>query len=81
MYIEIMGWVGSFLVVLAYFLLSSKRLREESRIYHGMNLFGGIFLGINAITNSAYPSAAVNIVWILIAIYGIAKGAKLFARK
>jgi len=42
---------------------------------------GAIFLGINTFINGAYPSGALNVVWILIAVYGLIRGAKLFKVK
>jgi len=74
--IEIIGWIGTILILLAYFLLASKKLEEKSKTYHGLNLIGGIFIVINSLSNSAYPSAGLNIVWSLIAIYAIIKGLK-----
>ncbi len=78
--IEIIGWIGMFLVLTAYFLITMKKLNRESKLYHGMNLIGAFLIGINSITNKAYPSSALNIVWIFIAIYGLTKGLKIFRK-
>jgi len=75
---EIVGWVGMFLVLLAYFLITWKKVDRESKIYHSMNLIGAFFLGVNTTINGAYPSSFLNVIWILIAIYGLSKGIKLF---
>jgi uncharacterized membrane protein len=72
--IEIMGWVGTILILLAYFLLATKKIEEKSKKYHGLNLIGGGLIVINSISNNAYPSAGLNIVWSLIAAYAIIKG-------
>jgi hypothetical protein len=77
-FIEAVGWIGAALVLSAYFLLTSRKLGGESITYHNMNLLGGMLVAINAIANSAYPSAAINIVWVFVAIYGVVKGTKLF---
>ena len=79
--VEIIGWIGMFLVLGAYFLITMRKTDRESKIYHSMNLFGAIFLGINTFINGAYPSGALNVVWILIAVYGLIRGAKLFKVK
>ena len=79
--IEIVGWIGMFLVLLAYFLITNKKLDRESRLYHGMNLIGALLVGLNAIINEAYPSSVLNIVWAFIALYGILKGLGLFLKK
>lgn len=72
-YIETAGWIGAILVLSAYSLLTSRKLSGESRTYHGMNLLGAILVGINSIENSAYPSVTINIVWVIVAIYGISQ--------
>ena len=69
--VEALGWVGTFLVLLAYFLLTRRTLDRNSRVYHIMNLVGAIFIGVNSMINGAYPSTTVNVVWSVIAIYGI----------
>jgi len=72
--IEIAGWIGAAFVLLAYFLLTNKRLDRESRVYHLMNLGGSIFVALNCILNQAYPSTAINVMWAVIAIYGLIEG-------
>jgi len=72
--IETAGWIGAVLVILAYFLLAYKKLDRESKIYHGMNLIGAVLVEINAVINQAYPSAAINFMWGVIAIYGLIEG-------
>ena len=57
--IEIAGWIGAALVVIAYFLITYKKLDRESKIYHAMNLVGGLLTGVNAAINQAYPSTAL----------------------
>ena len=71
--IEIIGWIGAILIALAYFLLVHHDLSSRSKKYQWMNLLGAIFIGVNAFSNRAYPSFATNIVWFLIAIYGLVK--------
>jgi len=78
---EAVGWMGTALILLSYFLLTGNKLDRESKIYHGMNLLGGMGIVVNALFNGAYPPAALNIIWSIIAIYGIVKGMKLFKRK
>ncbi len=45
---QIAGWIGASLVVLAYFLVSYKKVQGDSRVYQLMNLVGAIGVGINA---------------------------------
>jgi hypothetical protein len=71
--INIIGWLGSASVILAYVLVSTNRLKGDSVAYQVLNLFGGAFLVINTIFWGAYPSTFVNLVWIGIAIFAIAR--------
>lgn len=41
--------------------------------YQLMNLFGGTFLGINVLYNRAWPAFAFEALWVLIAIYALAR--------
>jgi cell division protein FtsW (lipid II flippase) len=79
--IEIIGWIGTAFILLAYFLLTNKKLSGESKTYHSMNLVGGVAIVINAVVNGAYPPAVLNVVWSLIAIYGIIKGLEFLKKK
>jgi len=78
--IEIIGWVGMILILVAYFLLTSKKLKENSKKYHLLNLVGGLLIVINALSHNAYPPATLNIIWSIIAVYGILKGLKMFRK-
>ena len=73
LFIEIIGWIGVFFLVLAYFLLTHHDLTSRSKVYQWMNLVGAILLGINAYLNGAFPSFATNVVWLLVAVYGLTK--------
>ncbi|MBI4085817.1 MAG: hypothetical protein HY433_01065 [Candidatus Liptonbacteria bacterium] len=70
---QIIGWVGAFLVVLAYLLISNKKVDGSNKIYQSMNLFGAIGVGINAFYQHAWPSLAIQFVWGFIAILTLLK--------
>ncbi|WP_331483810.1 hypothetical protein [Sphingomonas sp. 1F27F7B] len=64
--IEIAGWAGAGLILLAYLLLSSGKLTGQSRAYQWMNVVGAGCFVINSGWNGAIPSATLNMVWLLI---------------
>jgi len=66
--IDIIGWVGSVMVVIAYALNMYKRLASDSREYYLLNIVGSACLIVNTIYHHAIPSAVVNIIWVLIAL-------------
>ena len=71
--IEVVGWIGASLIVAAYALLSAGKLQGDSRAYHWMNILGAIGFVVNSGWNGAYPSAALNVVWLGIGGYALLK--------
>jgi hypothetical protein len=72
-FIDLIGWIGGLEVLVAYGLISSKRVNESSIIYHLLNLSGAVLLIINTMSMRAFPSAFVNFVWVGIAVHSIWK--------
>ncbi len=72
-WIDAVGWVGSVEVVVAYALISTKKLDGESFWYQMLNLTGAIFLIVNTYYYHAYPSTFINVVWLFIAVIALSK--------
>lgn len=70
---EIVGWGGSLAILFAYFLISIRKISPTSKEYQFLNLFGSIGIVINSVVHNALPSAGLNIIWVLIALYGLKK--------
>jgi hypothetical protein len=68
---DILGWFGAFLFLLAYFLLIIKRWASTSILFHSLNALGGFCLGASAWYDTSYPAAAINIIWGVLAVYGM----------
>ena len=66
--VEVIGWAGMLLYVVAYALISSGRTSGTSRKYQLMNLTGAVGVATNAVYYGAYPSAVVNVIWFAIAV-------------
>ena len=64
--VEIAGWVGAALILLAYLLLSMGKLTGQSALYQWMNVIGAAGFTINGWWHEALPSAALNVIWMLI---------------
>jgi hypothetical protein len=74
--VEAAGWTGAALILLAYLLLSMGRLTGQSRLYQWMNVVGAAGFTVNGWWHGALPSAALNVIWMLIggvALWRIAK--------
>ena len=64
--IETIGWTGAVVILLAYLLLSAGRVGGQSRLYQWMNLVGAAGFLVNGWWHGALPSAALNVLWLLI---------------
>lgn len=67
--VNILGWIGSILLIAAYFLNSKDKITAQSIEYQSMNIIGSIFLVVNTVYFGAYPSSVVNIIWVFIGMY------------
>ena len=64
--VEVAGWAGAALILGAYLLLSMGRLTGQSLLYQGMNAAGAAGFIVNGWWHGAVPSAALNVLWMLI---------------
>jgi hypothetical protein len=74
--IEVTGWLGAASVVLAYGLTTLAWISATSRWSAVLNFAGGAGLMINAAANTAWPSAALNLVWLCIAAAGWSRSSR-----
>ena len=70
-FIEVVGWTGSLLVLLAYGLNIYQKLSSSSLWFILLNLAGSAMLIYYTIVRQAYASTFVNVVWVVIAVFGI----------
>ncbi len=66
--INILGWTGSILYLLAYALVSAKKTEGDSLLYQGINIFAGTLLVIYTLALGAYATTGLNAVWVVIGI-------------
>lgn len=71
--IDIIGWIGSVEILLAYGLNIYQKLRSDSPWFYFLNFTGGICFVIYTIHKEAFASAFVNVIWVLIAAIAIIK--------
>lgn len=69
--IQTAGWLGTFLIVLAYFLVSFKKIDSGKKAYQLMNLFGAIGVGINVFFHQEWPALVMEVIWAGIAIVAL----------
>jgi hypothetical protein len=79
-FVDLSGWSAALLILGSYALLSFGKIQARSPIYQLMNLIGAIGFIINCAWNSAWPSVALNVVWVGIAIYALRRNSRLKTR-
>ncbi|PYL26751.1 MAG: hypothetical protein DMF37_00915 [Verrucomicrobia bacterium] len=68
---DAIGWVGAVALLIAYALVSSKKLEGDSTAFQLLNISGSILLAANTIFYGSYPSTFVNLIWAGIAVFSI----------
>ena len=71
--IEVSGWAGALVLLVAYAALSAGRLVHRSATYQWMNVAGALGLMVNAAFHGSWPPVAVNLVWMTIAATALAR--------
>lgn len=72
--LDVGGWIGALVLVVAYGLISWGRTGGGSGIYQSLNLAGSLLLLVNAAWHHAWPSSTVNLVWIGIGVSALIRG-------
>jgi hypothetical protein len=67
LWIDLIGWAGVAALLIAYVLVSLKKVAGDSNIYQALNLIGSGLLIVNSLYYGALPSVGVNVVWVGIA--------------
>ena len=71
--INILGWVGSILYLIAYALVSLKKTEGDSVLYQCMNIIATFLLVLYTIYLGAYATTALNAVWAAIGIFTLGR--------
>ena len=66
--VTLSGWLGAGLLLLAYAAVSERRIHPTGAGFQVLNLLGSAGLTINSGYHRAWPSAALNAVWILVGL-------------
>lgn len=73
LWIDIAGWTGVVSLLAAYALVSTRRLEGDSPLYQALNALGSLLLIVNSGYYRAFPSVGINVAWIAIALYALAR--------
>ncbi len=72
MFYDITGWIGMVLVLVAYGLLSTDKIKNGI-LYQSLNLAAGVLLAVGLFPKNAWFSFALQIIWAAIALVSILK--------
>ncbi|PZS36745.1 MAG: hypothetical protein DLM58_01025 [Pseudonocardiales bacterium] len=73
--VELTGWFGALAVLLAFALLTNRRVTAFGRTYVILNVAGSAGLAVNGVAHSAWPSVVLNLLWLAIAALAV-RGAR-----
>ena len=77
---DTIGWVGAAALLVAYAMVSHKKLEGDSPTYQLLNISGSLLLAANTIFYGSYPSTFVNVIWAGIAVFAIAARRRVSSR-
>ena len=64
--VEVVGWAGAALILGGYLLITMGKVTGQSALYQWMNVAGAAGFIVNGWWHGAVPSAALNVVWMMI---------------
>jgi hypothetical protein len=73
--VEVVGWLGAAVLLAAYALTSTGRLAGDGRTFQWLNIAGSGGLALSSTVHGAWPSAALNVVWIAIGFGAVRRSA------
>jgi hypothetical protein len=69
--IQIIGWAGTVLLIVAYALNSFGLIESQSLLYPTLNILAGAFLGFRVFADRNYSNLILEFFWIGVAIISL----------
>jgi hypothetical protein len=70
---DIIGSIGVFILLLAYFLSISNKLEAESKPYLILNIIGAGLAGYSSYLINYYPFVVLEFIWVGVSFYALVK--------
>ena len=67
------GWIGAAVLLAAYALVSAGRIPGRSVAFQALNLVGAAGLLANSAFHGAWPSSALNLIWLVLGLHAVAR--------
>lgn len=71
--IKMIGWLGTFLLMVTYLLNILSIITAQSLVYLGLNLVAAFCLGIRVYEDRNFSNVFLEIFWAIVAIIGIVR--------
>ena len=71
--VDVAGWVGAVALLAAYALVSGGRVTGRGPAFQVLNLVGATGLFANGVWHGAWPSAALNAVWLVVGLVAVTR--------
>lgn len=71
MIFDLIGYVGVFLYIASYALLSFNKIKGDSLNYHFLNLLAPVCVLVSLSNSFNAPSALIQTVWVVLSIFAI----------
>jgi len=62
----IVGFVGMFLILLAFFMNQTRRWKTENPVYDVINFIGALLLIVYSYLIKSWPFLILNLVWLIV---------------
>jgi hypothetical protein len=69
--LETLGWAGMVTFVIAYYGVSSGKLKADGKLYQWMNFGGAIAVGSSVFAKQAWPAFVLEVIWGAIALMAL----------
>jgi len=68
LFYEFLGWIGTVLIVFAYYKNNQKKSKFSKKSYLYLNITGSLLISFNVIDKGAYPALVLQLAWIGISL-------------
>lgn len=68
-FFELIGWLGSFIYILSYFLLSYKII-DKGKLYYLLNKLAALLVVVISIIKNTFQPVFINAIWLYISYLG-----------
>jgi hypothetical protein len=76
-YNDIIGSIGVWLILFAYFLNTAGVIKKDKRLFYVMNIFGAALACYASFLIDYWPFVILEGIWTLVSIYGLMRAMRI----